>query len=247
MSSGNHSDNTAGFSVCPFSVGVFFATALAVTLQQRRQQQKQRETKKDVELLPSCQVVFVLGAPGVGKGTQCELLTKRLGGGNEWAHLSAGDLLRAERKKGGELGDLINQKIASGQLVPSEVTCKLLENGMNDVHRSKGITKFLIDGFPRSEGNNTAWIKKMSHHTVEFVLDFECPEEVLVGRLLERGQTSGRSDDTIDVIRKRFHTFQQETAPIVKEYSKQGKVKTIASDKPVEDVYAEVFKLFENL
>jgi len=240
MSSGHHSNgNPSSFSVCPFSVGVFFATALAITLQQRRQKQE-----RENNYLPSCQVVFVLGGPGAGKGTQCELLTQRL---QEWAHLSAGDLLRAERKKGGELGNLINQKIASGQLVPSEVTCKLLENGMKDVYRSKGITKFLIDGFPRSEGNNTAWNATMSHHTVEFVLNFECPEEVLVGRLLERGQTSGRNDDTIEVIRKRFHTFQQETAPIVDEYSKLGKVKMIASDKPVEAVYAEVSKLFEKL
>jgi UMP-CMP kinase len=179
---------------------------------------------------------------GAGKGTQCQLLSERLEG---WAHLSAGDLLRAERQAGGELGDLINEKIASGQLVPSSITCKLLEKGMAQEFAAKGITKFLIDGFPRSFENMSAWTDNMSHHTLNFTLYFECPEEVLVGRLMERGKTSGRSDDNIEVIRKRFHTFQQETLPIVQDLEKKGiAVHKIESDKGVEQVYSKVVAYF---
>jgi UMP-CMP kinase len=118
---------------------------------------------------------------------------------------------------------------------------------MTQVYVETGITKFLIDGFPRSQGNADAWNATMSNHTTEFLLSFECPEEVLVGRLLERAKTSGRTDDKVEVIRKRFQTFLREEAPIVKIYEKQGLVKRIASDKPVEDIYAEVSKHFVNL
>jgi UMP-CMP kinase len=197
--------------------------------------------------MPVCQVVFVLGGPGAGKGTQCQLLTERHAG--QWAHLSAGDLLRAERGAGGPLGDLINAKIASGALVPSSITVRLLENAMAKAAFPQdgggGITKFLIDGFPRSFENMDAWTDTMRHHSILFVLHFECPEEVLVGRLLERGQTSGRNDDTIDVIRKRFQTFQQETMPIVEDLEKRGTtVHKIASDQSVEQVYTRTVALF---
>jgi UMP-CMP kinase len=170
-------------------------------------------------------------------------LQQRLG----WAHLSAGDLLRAERQQGGPTADLINTKIAAGQIVPAEITVGLLQRGMMNVFQSTQCTKFLIDGFPRSEGNVTVWDEHMKEHKVEFVLNFECPEEVLVGRLLERGQTSGRIDDEIDVIRLRFQTFQKECKPIVDMYSQKNMVRTIQSDQAVELVYDQVAALFKDL
>ena len=165
----------------------------------------------------------------------------------EWSHLSAGDLLRAERKRDGPTADLINSKISSGQIVPAEITCGLLKTAMEEANSVSGCTKFLIDGFPRSEGNVTAWEETMSMHQVQFVLNFECPEEVLTGRLLERGQTSGRNDDQIDVIRKRFQTFQKECKPIVDKYAAKDMVRNVRSDQPVEDVYDEVSVIIEGL
>lgn len=260
-------------TVCPFSLGVFFGSAFVVTQYQRRARSKKRLGES--ASLPPCKVVFVLGGPGAGKGTQCQLLVERLNG---WAHLSTGDLLRAERMQGGPLGEEINSYIKQGKLVPSEVTCKLLEKGMTQVYQMTGSTKFLIDGFPRSFGNATAWQETMAVHHIEFVLNLgkchtspktcrqiqkkfdshcsiairpdtrpECPEEVLLGRLLERGQTSGRADDNIDVIRKRFNTNQTETAPVVERYEKEGKLRTVLSDKPVDDVYEDVVRLFQGI
>jgi len=230
--------------VCPFSVAVFFGSAAWITYQ-LKQQQKNKQTQKDQEL-PVCQVVFVLGAPGVGKGTQCQLLTERLTA-TQWVHLSAGDLLRAERGKShSRLADEINACIAAGDLVRSEVTCQLLENAMREAYQKDAATHFLVDGFPRSQANADAWEATMSHHRVQFVLDFECSEEILVGRLLERGKTTGRSDDNLETVRKRFRTFQNETAPIL-EYYRKGEsipVYTIATDKAVEDVYQETVKYF---
>ena len=92
-------------------------------------------------------VVFVLGGPGVGKGTQCALLVKDYG----FKHLSAGDLLRAEQNRpGSELAELIKKHIKEGVIVPMEITIQLLENAMKDVIDKEGKHKFLIDGTLRT-------------------------------------------------------------------------------------------------
>lgn len=156
-------------------------------------------------------------------------------------------MLRAERKQGGPLGDEINAKIAAGQLVPAEITVGCLEKAMLESFLENGTTKFLIDGFPRNQDNVNVWESNMPNHTVSCILFFDCPEEVLVGRLLERGQTSGRNDDNLDVIRKRFQTFQQESLPIVEFYESQGKVQRIRSDQSVDQVYANVEQVLQNL
>jgi UMP-CMP kinase len=227
-------------SFCPFSLGVFLGTALLVTLRQHQLRLKQlnRVDSIDVDVdmdslddLPVCQVVFVLGGPGSARA-QCVVLTTR---NKEWAHLSAGDLLRAERTSGGPIGDLINKRIAAGQLVPAEITCKLLENVMKTMCRGEQqITKFLIDGYPRNQANIDAWVQTMTKHTIEFVLYFECPEEVLVGRLLERGQTGQHTE----VIMKALQTDKESTYPILK--CSKGQVRKIAS---LEDVSRDIVSL----
>jgi UMP-CMP kinase len=222
--------------VCPISLGLFVASAAAYTLLEKK--------KQSTKSLPRCQIVFVLGGPGAGKGTQCELLVENY---SEWTHLSAGDLLRAERKQGGALGDEINAKIAAGRLVPAEITVRCLKKAMLQAFERNGCTKFLIDGFPRNQDNVTVWDRQMPNHDVSCILFFDCPEEVLVGRLLERGQTSGRTDDNLHVIRKRFQTFQQESYPIVQFYESQGKVKRIPSDQSVEQVFTVVQDIFDSM
>lgn len=232
------------YTRCPFSIGMFVGTASVITLLKRRQQTL--ASAPTLPTLPICEVVFVLGGPGAGKGTQCQLVQDRLKDG--WVHLSAGDLLRAERQAGGELGDLINAKIANGELVPSFITVRCLEKAMVEEFHAKGTTKFLIDGFPRSKENMQAWEEGAvsRDHTIKFVLDFECPEEVLVGRLLARGKDSGRSDDKIEVIRKRFRTHQESAVPIIGYFQQTGTtVHKIDSAMPVEKVYQHVQALFQ--
>jgi UMP-CMP kinase len=167
---------------------------------------------------------------------------------HKWVHLSAGDLLRAERQnKGSALADEINACIAAGKLVASEVTCKLLENAMLQAYQTNGSMHFLIDGFPRSQSNADAWEVTMSQHCqIVSVLDFCCPEETLIGRLLERGKSSGRSDDNLATVKARFETFQNETAPILDYYRNHSQIPvyTIATDKPVEAVYQDTVQYF---
>merc|ERR1712083_302644 len=116
-------------------------------------------------------VVFVLGAPGAGKGTQCQKIVEKFG----WVHLSAGDLLRAERKSpGSQYGELIETHIVNGTIVPVAITCSLLERAMKESDKND----FLIDGFPRNEDNLTGWNQAMGDKVnLKFVLNFECSQE----------------------------------------------------------------------
>jgi UMP-CMP kinase len=211
----------------------------------------------DDVILPVCTVVFVLGGPGVGKGTQCQLIVDRIVKENNgtrtpvWTHLSAGDLLRAERSKvssESSLAQQINDCIASGKLVKSELTCQLIENAMKETYlKDMTQTYFLIDGYPRSHGNATVWDTTMNKHNVQCVIEFTCPEEIITARLLQRGISTGRTDDlTIDSIRARIQTFQQETAPIVQYYKDSTKIPvyTIHADQSIETVHEQVISLF---
>jgi len=116
-------------------------------------------------------------------------------------HLSAGDLLRAERKSGSSQGDMIERYISEGRIVPVAVTVSLIKAAME----KSGATRFLVDGFPRNQDNLQGWQDTMSELAdVEFVLFYDTDDETRLGRLLKRAETSGRSDDKKDVILKRF-------------------------------------------
>uniref|UniRef100_A0A7N0U8G6 UMP-CMP kinase n=1 Tax=Kalanchoe fedtschenkoi TaxID=63787 RepID=A0A7N0U8G6_KALFE len=178
-------------------------------------------------------VVFVLGGPGSGKGTQCANIVKRYG----FTHLSAGDLLRAEIKSGSENGKMIQEMIKDGKIVPSEVTIKLLHRAMLE----SGNDKFLIDGFPRNEENRAAF-EAVTNIEPEFVLFFDCPEEEMERRILGRNQ--GREDDNIETIRKRFKVFLDSSLPVIKYYESIGKVRKIDAGKPVDEVFESVKTIF---
>lgn len=186
------------------------------------------------------QVVFVLGGPGCGKGTQCTKISQTFG----YKHLSAGDLLREERNRGSKLADMINDYIVQGKIVPAEITINLLATAM----KMSGYRKFLIDGFPRNIENMEAWYSIMDNITIlDYVLFFDCPEEVMQDRLLDRGKTSGRSDDNIATIVKRFHTFQIESMPVVRCFRRFGKVRIISAIPPPEVVFSNVSNVFKSI
>ncbi|KAM3720149.1 UMP-CMP kinase [Dirofilaria immitis] len=184
-------------------------------------------------------VVFILGPPGCGKGTQCMKLEKNFG----LKHLSAGELLRAERKReDSKFGQLIESHIRNGTIVPVEITCKLLENAMNDSPLAK---VFLIDGFPRNQNNVEGWERIMiSKAKVLFVLCLDCPDDICVKRCLSRNE--GRSDDNEESLRKRIKTYHTQTIPIIEHYKVQNLVRQVSAMAPEEEVYKEVEKIFKN-
>jgi UMP-CMP kinase len=141
----------------------------------------------------------------------CELAEQQLG----WTHLSAGDLLRAEKNAGGEQADLINDYITQGKIVPVEITVKLLQKAMAECTNNTGKVNFLIDGFPRNQNNWDGWMSVFGKEAEQpAMLFFECPWEVQEERILGRAKYSGRSDDNPESLKKRFVTFKEETLPI---------------------------------
>ncbi|XP_009339867.2 UMP-CMP kinase 3 isoform X2 [Pyrus x bretschneideri] len=200
--------------------------------QQEALQEVQQEAHGSLaDLNPT--VVFVLGGPGSGKGTQCANIVEHFG----FTHLSAGDLLRAEIKSGSENGTMISDMIKEGKIVPSEVTIKLLERAMLE----NGNDKFLIDGFPRNEENRAAF-EDVAKIEPSFVLYFDCSEEEMERRLL--GRNEGREDDNVETIRKRFKVFQESSLPVIEYYNSKGKVQKIDARRPIEEVYESVKAIF---
>jgi len=191
--------------------------------------------KQESFAMPDKKVYFVLGGPGSGKGTQCAKIVDDYG----FVHLSAGDLLRAEVKSGSEDGIMIDGMIKNGEIVPMHVTLKLLHAAMKKNDEASG---FLIDGFPRKMDQGLEFEDKVV--PCQAILFFECSEETMEARLLKRGETSGRSDDNAESIRKRFKTFVEVSMPVVDHFEKDGRVCKISAEQTPDEVYAEVKKFF---
>jgi UMP-CMP kinase len=178
-------------------------------------------------------VIFVIGGPGSGKGTQCTLITQKYG----YTHLSAGDLLRAERASGSELADMINRIMLEGKIVPSEVTTGLLLKAM----KQDGNSKFLIDGFPRNTENRTSWEELAGADTeLQFMLLLDCPQEIMLSRLLERSKTSGRVDDNHETILKRLKSDSVAAAPVIEHFKSIGKLRVVNSNMPIQEVFDNI-------
>jgi adenylate kinase len=187
------------------------------------------------------EVVFVLGGPGAGKGTQCAKIVAKYG----YVHLSAGDLLREEQNSGSGNGRLIDSYIREGKIVPVEITVRLLQKAIAE-HRSRGLYKFLVDGFPRNQENLDGWYQTVGDSVyVKACLYFECSQSVMLERLLKRGKSSGRADDNVDSIQKRFATFNTSTKPIIHHFGLQGILYRIGADRTVDQVFEDVSAVFD--
>jgi len=177
-------------------------------------------------------LIFVVGGPGSGKGTQCEQLVNK----HKFEHLSTGDLLRAEVKSGSEKGKELQKTMSEGGLVTTKDLLELLEAEM----QNKGWGKckpFLIDGFPRNEENVQVFGDMLAPKiTLLGVLNFEVSEEEMKRRCLGRGQ--GRADDNEETILKRLATFQNETVPTIAKLKEAGNVFTVDSSLSKEEVTA---------
>ena len=139
---------------------------------------------------------------------------------------------------------LLPPDIKEGKIVPVEITVKLLLAAM----QKSETKKFLIDGFPRSLNNFEGWESVVGQQAeVAFCLVYECSEAELERRLLERGKSSGRDDDNIEAIKKRFRTFVEETSPVIEIFKDKGKLRIINSEQSIDDVWKETQSLFAGL
>lgn len=178
--------------------------------------------------------LILFGPPGSGKGTQSEKLVEKYG----LMHLSTGNLLREEIANKTPLGIEAKKFIDNGQLVPDEVVIGMVDSYFDKHKDAKG---FLFDGFPRTVAQAQALDKLLAlkKTDIAIVLALDVSEDELVKRLLNRGKTSGRSDDTNDeVIRKRFTVYSNETSPVAEYYKKARKFKNIHGEGSVEEIFA---------
>lgn len=198
-------------------------------------------------------VLFILGGPGAGKGTQSELMADYY----PVAHLSVGELLREEQDKpDSPHADSIKQALVAGQIVPVEVSLGLLRAAMEAKAQEMGRdTLFLVDGFPRNFDNLSGWCRIMRDVAdLWAVLYYQCPLEVLERRILERGKDSGRADDNLASVKKRFATFEQNTLPVIEtlrrasiEAGASWSVIDIRGDQSLEDVWLSTQQVLNQL
>lgn len=182
--------------------------------------------------LKGSKIIFVVGGPGSGKGTQCEQVVEKYG----YTHLSTGDLLRAEVNSGSDKGKSVHAIMEKGELVPLDTVLEMLRDAMiakADV--SKG---FLIDGYPREVKQGEEFEKKIAPPTLLLYID--AGKETMVQRLLERGKTSGRADDNEETITKRLETYYKATEPVINFYQHRKIVRKINAEGTVDEVFAQV-------
>lgn len=176
--------------------------------------------------------IVLFGPPGAGKGTQSAFLIKKY----NLAHLSTGDLLRAEIKAESTLGLKAKELMDVGELVPDEVVIGMIKNAIEEHVEADG---FIFDGFPRTKAQAEALDEMLEFRKEPIVamLALEVTEEELVKRLLGRGATSDRKDDsTEDIIRNRIREYEKKTARLKDYYSDQGKFKAINGIGSMEDI-----------
>lgn len=186
------------------------------------------------------EVAFVIGGPGSGKGTQCELAAKELG----FLHLSAGELLRQERsREGSTLAKEIEEAMTAAKPVPSEVIAKLLEQAMREAGAWKDgpAARFVVDGYPRSEEQLRGFQAELSSKVqLLCCISLEVGREEMRQRLLGRAKSSGRVDDEEEVIEKRLNTFQADTDPLLDFFKAEGQLQKVNGNNSPDDVFQEV-------
>jgi adenylate kinase len=181
--------------------------------------------------------LVLFGPPGSGKGTQSENIVKTY----QLHHISTGDLLRDEVSRHTALGTEAKKYMDQGMLVPDEVVIGMISGKIDDAPDARG---FVFDGFPRTRTQAEALDKllEFKNTQIHLVLSLEVPEADLIARLVNRGITSGRSDDTEEVITKRIKEYHQKTEPVSRYYNEHGKLERIAGQHPVPDTFKTLAK-----
>jgi len=182
--------------------------------------------------------LILFGPPGSGKGTQSERLISKYG----LKHLSTGDLLRSEIAAQSPLGLAAKSFMDKGQLVPDEVVIEMISSALDNNPQANG---FLFDGFPRTNAQAEALDKLLNQKgtSIAIVLALQVTEQELVRRLLNRGLTSGRSDDTDEeIIRARIVEYEKKTAAVADHYRKYDKVSYIKGEGNVDEIFESLSK-----
>jgi adenylate kinase len=177
--------------------------------------------------------IILFGPPGSGKGTQAEKLIDKY----KLVHISTGDLLRAEIAAGSALGLQAKSLMDKGELVPDAVVIGMIEKRVDENAKAGG---FIFDGFPRTIAQAEALDKLLNakKYPIRRVLSLQVTEPELIKRLLNRGKTSGRSDDQDEgTVRNRLEEYRKKTSPVAEYYDKQKKLSNIQGEGSIDDIF----------
>jgi adenylate kinase len=175
--------------------------------------------------------LLIMGPPGAGKGTQAVSLAERIGG----AHISTGDIFRANVRDQTELGQAAQRYMDAGEYVPDEVTNAMVKDRLAQDDAREA---FILDGYPRTvdQVSTLDGILDELGTKLDGVIELVVDPEELIQRLLKRAETSGRADDTEDVIRHRQEVYTAETAPLLEVYGSRGIVFKVDGMGDVDEV-----------
>lgn len=187
--------------------------------------------------------IILFGKPGAGKGTQAEFLKNHYG----FVHISTGDVFRYNIKNNTELGVLAKSFMDQGDLVPDQVTINMLKAEVDKVPNAQG---FIFDGFPRTTAQAKALdvFLEEKNMSIAATIALEANDEILIERLLKRGQDSGRIDDQDEEkIRNRFDEYNTKTASLIKYYQAQGKFYSIDGIGEISQITTRIQNTIDSL
>ena len=187
--------------------------------------------------------IVLFGAPGCGKGTQAQRLKEHYG----IEHVSTGEVIRDEIRRGTQLGRSMEGYISRGQLAPDEIVIGMIASYIADHKEAKGC---IFDGFPRTTAQAEAFDEILAQHglKVDIMVDIHVPEEELVRRIMLRGKDSGRADDASEeVIRGRLDVYHAQTAIVSDYYAAQGKYASVNGTGTMDEVFARIADVIDAL
>jgi len=186
--------------------------------------------------------IVIFGAPGSGKGTQSDLIIKKYG----LHHISTGEILREEMANQTELGIIAEGYVSKGQLVPDDLIIKMLAEILEKTSNSKG---YIFDGFPRTleQGEALDKLLKEKETSILAALNLDVEENILIERILKRGELTGRKDDNLETIQARLEVYRRQTEPLKDFYRKQGKNVNIKGTGNVEDIFEQICEFLDRI
>ncbi len=186
--------------------------------------------------------LLIFGPPGAGKGTQSKQLIEKY----NLVHLSTGDILRAEIESNSKLGQLAKHYMKGGGLVPDEIVISMI---MLKIIENKGAAGFIFDGFPRTveQAKRLDSLMREESMPISAMLALDVRTEELKRRLIERGKTGNRSDDTPEIIENRIRIYHEKTAQVKDYYRSQGKLREINGEGKIEDIFRTIEGIIDQL
>ena len=188
--------------------------------------------------------IVIFGAPGSGKGTQSDKIIDKY----HLFHISTGDVLRDNMRRGTELGKVAKGYIDQGQLVPDELIIDLLAQVL-DENKYKAADGVIFDGYPRTIPQAEALEQLLADRgtRIDAVVGLEVPDEELIKRILLRGQLSGRADDNEETARKRLEVYYNQTSPLKAYYEEQGKYLAINGMGTIDGIFDQIRQELDKL